>query len=178
MSLAVAIWTGPVDYAIGADTRVTSHLASRHQSACKVSRRGAWLAAWTGDLAHAQAFQRAMGEAPAADDRDTVERWALKARASAMETTSIRPSDSSPYLDVDLLFVGPSGAFRLAAHGGILWAAGFPAVAVAGCADEYVLGWLDNAPRVGLDSIEPAILAAAARYPGVGGPVDILRPVT
>ena len=34
--------------------------------------------------------------------------------------------------------------------------------------------WLDRIAAPTVADIEPAILAAALRYPGVGGPVDVL----
>ncbi len=175
MSLVIALHESADRYALAADTRVSTHIVHIARTASKVFQRGDWYGGWCGTTAVAQAFVRALGEL--GDTRESVEAALIAAWTTTMASHGQRPADGSPFVDVDLLLVGPPGIARFAAHGSLTWEEG---LGVIGCADEYVTGWFDREPEAAeampmADRLRDVMEAAAHRYPGVGAPFDVIE---
>jgi hypothetical protein len=175
MSLAIAVHKSAGIYGIAADTRFVAGIGGMHVSGSKVFRRGAWAGGFIGSLPDAQAFLRALG-----DIGETVEE-AEAALFAAWETATTKRGTKSaagdPWIDVDVLLVGPPGIVRLSAFGSTTRHVGRHAI---GCAADYASGYLDHAAHDGeavdLAAACFAIHAAAVHFPGVGGPVDWIQP--
>ena len=170
MSLVVALHASADHYGLAADTRIVTHIVHMARTAPKTFTSGDWFGGWSGTMAVGQALIRELGDL--GSTRDTAEAALLGAWARVLATHGLRPSDQSPFIDVDELLVGPPGIVRLSANSALVWSEG---VGVTGCADEYVTGWLDRddgeAPIA--DRLHRVMAAAAARYPGVGAPFDV-----
>jgi ATP-dependent protease HslVU (ClpYQ) peptidase subunit len=169
VSLAIALHQ-PGRYAIAADTRLVRGPADMHTAGPKTFRRGPWLGAWCGSLPDAQTFLRALTDVHG-DTFEDGEGALFAAWDAAATKRGTKSSGGDPWLDLDLLLVGPPGILRLSGFGSVTRE---PGVAAIGCGDGYALGWLDRGGTPTAHDITRAIEAAARRYPGIGGPVDVL----
>lgn len=169
MSLAVAIWESPTRYTLAADSRVSTHIASVGLRDRKLFRVGDdWFGAWAGTMVSAQRFMRALRE-PVDDD-------AIRGAWEAAVSTCPPPEANCwRSMDVDVLLVGPPGVVRVSATGAILRPVPRESgtiLGIIGCADEYVMGWMDCLEAVDRHAARRVIRAACEHYPGVGAPVE------
>ena len=191
MSLIVAAWRSPTDYALAADSRATRS-GTVIGTVDKSWRVGPWFFGAAGAWPSAWRMKRNL-EAYAADPKSKPIRTRADLEDLLSGLFSVTVDEAGPTkpgnfpgVSAWLLIVGPAGLASMGATGEVDWyrpEADGIAYAANGSGETYAWGWMDREVDAvpfdaGIDLadfVRAPVLAACGRFETIGGPIVVHR---